>query len=98
MIWEIIFLIHILLTWNGKPRIINNTIDIGAFEFGKVVVDCNLYSSTVYVDSSDGFLITVSWSDAFTDLQDALAVVRLGCADTVKVAQGVLITQVTLHL
>ena len=49
-----------------------------------------LYTDVIYVDSSatTGSNNGTSWANAFTDLQDALAVVRAGCVDTVKVAQG----------
>ncbi|MDZ4707331.1 MAG: choice-of-anchor Q domain-containing protein, partial [Saprospiraceae bacterium] len=75
---------------DAKPRIFNGTIDIGVYEFGELI-SCTVYSglTKIYVDSSatsgnNG----LTWDNAFTDLQDALAVARFCGVDTILVAQG----------
>ncbi|MEP7267614.1 MAG: choice-of-anchor Q domain-containing protein, partial [Saprospiraceae bacterium] len=73
---------------DGKVRIFNSTIDIGAYEF---YINCDLYSglTRIYVDSSAmGTNNGLTWDSAFTDLQDALAVVRSCGVDTILVAKG----------
>ncbi|MCB9293599.1 MAG: gliding motility-associated C-terminal domain-containing protein [Lewinellaceae bacterium] len=62
---------------DGEPRIQNSTIDIGAYESGRIFVDQDA------AGSNNGR----SWQDAFTNLQDALRIAYAG--DQIWVAEGV---------
>ena len=71
----------------GAERdVVDNGFDIGAYEINT----CGqLTGRIVYVDSSaTGTHNGTSWTNAFTDLQTAINLARLGCVDTIKVAGG----------
>ncbi|MBX3000132.1 MAG: hypothetical protein KF893_16540 [Caldilineaceae bacterium] len=61
----------------GNARIGQGTVDMGAFELQPIFVD----------HTATGAATGVSWTDAFTDLQDALAIAQSG--DEIWVATGV---------
>jgi len=64
----------------GNPRILNGTVDMGAYE-------TSVPSKVIYVDDdATGADDGTSWADAFVTLQDALAVALPG--DEIHVAQG----------
>jgi len=79
-----------LMDLGNNPRVDGLSIDIGSYEF--IAPGCNLFSSSViYVDSSAtaGLNNGNSWSNAYTDLQDALTAAKFCIdVDTIKVAQG----------
>lgn len=65
---------------DGQPRIANDRVDMGAYEFGGPRI--------IYVDdSADGDNDGSSWTDACNYLQDALMMALDG--DEIRVAQGV---------
>ena len=65
----------------GNARIQNGTLDMGAYE-GSV------HSNILYVDVAAGGADTgVSWADAFTSVQSALA--AAGTGDIIRIADGV---------
>jgi hypothetical protein len=65
----------------GDPRVVDHTVDMGAYEYQHI-------PSTLYVDQSavNGANNGSSWGNAFLDLQSALAVARPGA--TIDVAEG----------
>ena len=69
---------------DGNPRIVGDRVDMGAYELQPTPVPSVLYVD----DSADGANDGTSWQDAFTDLQDALAVAIDGEVREVRVAQG----------
>ncbi|SOE20263.1 Right handed beta helix region [Spirosomataceae bacterium TFI 002] len=69
----------------GNPRVYEDRIDIGAFEYQR-----NSYKSTIFVDAdATGNDDGSTWANAFTDLQDALDA-RMACSivDTILIAEG----------
>jgi len=65
---------------DGQPRIVNDRVDMGAYELGMPRI--------IYVDdSADGDNDGSSWADAYNYLQDALMMALDG--DEIRVAQGV---------
>lgn len=65
----------------SNSRIINSTVDIGAFE----LLSPSSFN-TIYVNSSaTGANNGTSWNNAFTNLKDAFKI----CTDTIKIAAGV---------
>ncbi|MEM8899164.1 MAG: choice-of-anchor Q domain-containing protein, partial [Bacteroidota bacterium] len=74
---------------DGNPRLVENTIDMGAYEFQETTGVCP-GTSKIFVDINSGGLNDgSSWSDAFSDLQDALALAR-SCDEVTEiwVAEG----------
>lgn len=66
---------------DGKPRIINGTVDRGAYEYARQ------QQGIIYVDdSATGANNGSSWKDAYNFLQDALAAATSG--SEIRVAQG----------
>jgi len=66
----------------GNPRIVNTTVDIGAYESLQTADMSHSY----YVNSSAGGNNTgTTWQNAYTELQSAVCNV---CADTIRVAAG----------
>ncbi|APY11733.1 hypothetical protein BWZ22_11010 [Seonamhaeicola sp. S2-3] len=72
----------------GNPRINNSTIDIGANEFQNYCI--NLSSdSIIYVDANaTGTNDGRSWTNAFTDIETALAIQDCGFTGEIRVAGG----------
>jgi parallel beta-helix repeat protein len=64
---------------DGNPRIVNNIVDMGAYESPAII----------YVDASaTGAHNGSSWADAFTTLTAALSSATAGSGQTIEVAQG----------
>jgi hypothetical protein len=68
---------------DGNPRIINEIVDMGAYESVAAIVPKIHYVDAAAPGNNDG----TSWSNAFLCLQDALAVARNG--DEIRVAKGI---------
>ena len=67
---------------DGKPRIINGTVDRGPYEYSRQQL------GIIYVDdSATGANNGSSWADAYNFLQDALA--TASSRDEIRIAQGI---------
>jgi predicted outer membrane repeat protein len=65
---------------DDNPRFINDTVDMGAYEYQ--------LPRTLYVDQdASGQVDGSSWTNAYTNLQDALAIARYG--DNIWVSEGI---------
>ena len=74
----------VLLDLAGNPRIVGPAVDMGAYEY----VGPPPSPMTIYVDAdASGSDNGLSWDDAFTDLQDAIALAIAG--DEIWVAEGI---------
>lgn len=70
----------------NSPRNLSGRYDMGAYEIDPC---SDLNSRVVYVDgAATGNNTGNSWTNAVTSLQAAVNLARMGCVDTIKVAQG----------
>ncbi|MEM8901697.1 MAG: choice-of-anchor Q domain-containing protein, partial [Bacteroidota bacterium] len=66
----------------GLPRVIGEAVDMGAYEFQRIICSLN---SILFVDADAGGQNDgSSWTNAYTDLQDALATAR-NCGDVTAI-------------
>jgi uncharacterized repeat protein (TIGR01451 family) len=77
------YIIGLLTDLDGNPRVMGAAVDLGPYEFGSCTAVGALCVNWAANGANDGG----SWADAFTDLQDALAVAQPG--DEIWVAAGV---------